>query len=123
MKNKKLFIGLILWITFILVFWIVKANFFLTEEEVRLQEIETALKTQDSLHAENDKLNITIEMAVKNIKELKRQLEDRQMEFNTSTSIRDSNSMQWQLMQDIIEHNRSRLWDLKWLKLDLNLGK
>lgn len=123
MKNKKLFIGLILWVTFILVFWIVKANFFLTEEEVRLQEIETALKTQDSLHAENDKLNITIEMAVKNIKELKRQLEDRQMEFNTSTSIRDSNSMQWQLMQDIIEHNRSRLWDLKWLKLDLNSGK
>ena len=123
MKNKKLFIGLILWITFILVFWIVKANFFLTEEEVRLQEIETALKTQDSLHAENDKLNITIEMAVKNIKELKRQLEDRQIEFNTSTSIRDSNSMQWQLMQDIIEHNRSRLWDLKWLKLDLNSGK
>jgi len=123
MKNKKLFIGLILWVTFILVFWIVKANFFLTEEEVRLQEIETALKTQDSLHAENDKLNITIEMAVKNIKELKRQLEDRQMEFNTSTSIRDSNSMQWQLMQDIIEHNRSRLWELKWLKLDLNSGK
>jgi len=123
MRNKKLFIGLILWITFILVFWIVKANFFLTEEEVRLQEIETALKTQDSLHAENDKLNITIEMAVKNIKELKRQLEDRQMEFNTSTSIRDSNSMQWQLMQDIIEHNRGRLWELKWLKLDLNSGK
>ena len=118
MKNKKLFIGLILWVTFILVFWIVKANFFLTEEEVRLQEIETALKTQDSLHAENDKLNITIEMAVKNIKELKRQLEDRQMEFNTSTSIRDSNSMQWQLMQDIIEHNRGRLWEL-----DLNSGK
>ena len=123
MRNKKLFIGLILWVTFILVFWIVKANFFLTEEEVRLQEIETALKTQDSLHAENDKLNITIEMAVKNIKELKRQLEDRQIEFNTSTSIRDSNSMQWQLMQDIIEHNRGRLWELKWLKLDLNSGK
>ena len=123
MKNKKLFIGLILWVTFILVFWIVKANFFLTEEEVRLQEIETALKTQDSLHAENDKLNITIEIAIKNIKELKRQLEDRQMELNTSTSIRDSNSMQWQLMQDIIEHNRGRLWELKWLKLDLNSGK
>jgi len=112
MKNKIHIIGTILTILLITSFAITQA-INKSESELREIEINEANKIMENLHAENEKLRAIIETSQSKIDKLESELKTERESLSNAMALKESNSNEWHIRNNIVKVNKERVEELK----------